>query len=42
MNKIIKENKRNGSVLYLNSEDWVENLTALNTTRKMETIPLSE
>ena len=32
--KIIKKENKNGSTLYLNSGDWVENLTALEYNRK--------
>ncbi|MFB0911567.1 MAG: UDP-2,3-diacylglucosamine diphosphatase [Flavobacterium sp.] len=32
--KIIKKENKNGSVLYLNSGDWVENLTALEYNKK--------
>jgi UDP-2,3-diacylglucosamine pyrophosphatase LpxH len=32
--KIIRKENKNGSVLYLNSGDWVENLTALEYKKK--------
>ena len=32
--KILKKNNKNGSTMYLNSGDWVENLTALEYNRK--------
>ena len=32
--KIIRKETKNGSTLYLNSGDWVENLTALEYNKK--------